>query len=128
MTYDRDRVEGMTQDDMIATLSTTLSGSPAQVEWGTAIRARVNDEFDRVASSFRSVAKKQTVSKKAETEAILAILENKRAEVLSHDEAGYFIHDWNEISDQVRQMIFQDSSFQAIRAARPTGKSFKGDS
>lgn len=100
-----------------------LSGSPAQIEWATAIRARVSDEFDRVASSFRGIADRQTLSKKNETEAILAIVEAKRVEVLSHDVAGYFIHDWNEINDQVRQMIFKDSGFQAIRVARATGKS-----
>ena len=50
-----------------------------------------------------------------DTEAILAILEDKRAEVLSRERAGYFIHDWQEISDQVRQMIGQDPRYQQSR-------------
>jgi hypothetical protein len=36
----------------------------------------VDDEFDRVARSIRSVAGKQSDAKRAETEAILAILED----------------------------------------------------
>src|SRR5215204_875056 len=55
-----------------------LSGSPSQIEWAEAIRTRVADEFDRVAASFRSIAHRQTPSKKSDTEAILAILEDKR--------------------------------------------------
>jgi chaperonin GroES len=33
-------------------------------------------------------------------------------------EAGYFIHDWQEISDQVRQMIFHDVRYQRIKSNR----------
>jgi hypothetical protein len=53
-----------------------------------------------------------------DTEAVIAILEDKRAEVMSREQAGYFIHDWQEISDQVRQMIFHDARYQAITANR----------
>jgi hypothetical protein len=41
----------------------------------------------------------------ADTEAVIAILEDKRAQVMSSEQAGYFIHDWQEISDQLRQDI-----------------------
>ena len=57
----------------------------------------------------RSVAGKRTDAARADTEAIIAIVEEKRAEVMRRGEAGYFIHDWQEISDQVRQMIFHDA-------------------
>lgn len=97
----------------------SMSGSPAQVEWAERIRRQVNGEFDRVAASFRSVAERQNEEKRADTEAILAILEDKRAEVMSREQAGYFIHDWQEIGDQVRQMIFQDPRYQAIKSKRP---------
>jgi len=43
-----------------------------------------------------------------ETQAVSAILEDKRGEVLPHQEAGYFIHDWQELRAQVRQMIMKD--------------------
>jgi hypothetical protein len=51
----------------------------------------------------------------SDTEVIIAVLEDKRAEVMSSEEAGYFVHDWQEISDQVRQMIFHDPRYQAIK-------------
>ena len=65
-----------------------------------------------------SVAHRQDARKRSDTEAIIAILEDKRVEVLSRDRAGYFIRDWQEISDQVRQMIAQDSRYQAIKAEK----------
>ena len=83
----------------------SLRGTVNQVEWAGRIKRQVNDEFDRVARSFRSVADKQSDAARADTEAIIAILEEKRAEVMRRGEAGYFIHDWQEIGDQVRQMI-----------------------
>jgi len=96
----------------------SMSGTASQVEWAERIKRQVNDEFDRVARSFRSVAGKQSDAKRAETEAILAILEDRRAAVMSREQASF---DWQEIGDQVRQMIFHDTRFQAIkdnRAAR----------
>jgi hypothetical protein len=98
-----------------------MVGTLSQVEWAERIKLRVNAEFDRVAASFRSIAAKQGDDKRADTEAIIAILETKRSEAMSREEAGYFIHTWQEIGDQVRQMIFRDTRFQAInkdRAAR----------
>jgi hypothetical protein len=89
------------------------------VEWAERIKLKVNDEFDRVAASFRSVANKQADGKRADTLAVIAILEDKRAEVLSNRRAGYFIHDWQEITDQVRQMIFHDPRYQEIRKRDP---------
>ncbi len=102
--------------------SDSMSGTASQAEWAERIKRQVNDEFDRVAQSFRSVAVKQNDAERADTEAILAILEDKRAEVISRTQAGYFIHNWQEISDQVRLMIFHDARYQAIKAKR-TGSS-----
>src|SRR5205823_14646459 len=96
----------------------SLTGTTSQVEWALLIKRRVNDEFDRVAAAFRSIAVRQKDPKRIDTEAIIAILEDKRAEVLSREHAGYFIHDWQEIGDQVRQMIFHDSRYQAIKSNR----------
>lgn len=99
-----------------------MSGTGSQVEWAERIKCRVSAEFDRVAASFQSVADKQNDVKRADTEGIIAILEDKRAEVMSRNQAGYFIHDWQEISDQVRQMIFQDARYQAIKSNRALQK------
>jgi len=99
-----------------------LEGTPIQVEWAERIKLAVNDEFDRVAASFRTVALKQSHAKRAETEAVIAILEDKRLEVMSRRRAGYFIKSWQEITDQVRRMIFDDARYQEIKRARSAAK------
>jgi len=96
----------------------SMSGTANQVEWALRIKRQVNADFDRVAASFRSIADRQNGDNRADTEAIIAILEDKRAEVMRREQAGYFIHDWQEIGDQVRQMIFHDPRYQAIRGNR----------
>jgi hypothetical protein len=102
--------------DMPAAATT---GTASQVEWAGRIKGQVDDEFDRVATAFRSIAGKQKDHQRAaDTEAIIAILEDKRAEVMSRKDAGYFIRDWQEIGDQVRQMIFHDPRYQAIKSNR----------
>lgn len=95
-----------------------MSGTPAQVEWAERIKREVNAEFDRVAAAFRSYARRQEDARRAETEAVLVILEEKRAEVMGKQLATYFIHDWQEIGGQVRQMIFRDARYQVIKSNR----------
>lgn len=94
----------------------TLTGTADQVEWAERIKRQVNSEFDRVSASLRLVAEKQNVLKRADTEAIIAILEDKRVQVMGREQAGYFIRDWQEISDQVRELIRNDARYQAIKA------------
>jgi hypothetical protein len=43
----------------------------------------------------------QTERRRSDTLAMIAILEKKRAEVMDKQDAGYFIHDWHELRDQV---------------------------
>jgi hypothetical protein len=95
-----------------------MTGTASQLEWARRIKRQVNDEFDRVAALLRSVARKQSEAKRPETEAVICIFEHKRPEVMSKQQAGYFIHEWQEIGDQVRQMIFQDARYQAIKSNR----------
>jgi hypothetical protein len=95
-----------------------MKGTPSQIEWAEQIRPRVDAEFDRVAKAFQAVADRQSGDDRTNTWAIVAILEEKRAEVMANDQAGYFIRDWQELKDQVRQMIAQDSRYQAIQASR----------
>jgi hypothetical protein len=102
----------------LSACAVSMSGTANQVEWAVRIKRQVNDEFNRVAASFRSIADRQSGDNRADTEAIIAILEDKRAEVMRREQAGYFIHDWQEISDQVRQMIFHDPRYQSIRGNR----------
>lgn len=95
-----------------------MTGTAAQIEWAGRIKLQVTAEFNRVAACFQSIADKQTDKKRADTEAIIAILEEKRAEVLATENAGCFIRDWYEIGDQVRQMIGRDARYLTIKAGK----------
>lgn len=95
-----------------------LIGTPNQIEWAEQIRSTVAQEFDRVAKVFQAQASIQTGEKQAETRTIIAILEQKRAETLSIPSAGYFIREWRELNDQVRQMITKDPRYQAVKDLR----------
>jgi chaperonin GroES len=95
-----------------------LTGTPSQVEWAERIKQKVGQEFDRVANAFRAVAGKQGQRKSAETLEILEILKEKREAVMSRNESGYFIRDWQELDDQVRKLISNDIRYQAIKQKR----------
>jgi catalase (peroxidase I) len=95
-----------------------LTGTPNQVEWAEQIRLTVAREFDRVANAFRERMNGQTALDRAETSAVIAIVERKRAETMANTQAGYFIRDWQELSDQVRRMIWQDPGYQDIKDRR----------
>lgn len=95
-----------------------MIGTVNQVDWAEQIKARVDTEFQRVAKALESAASKQAEQKRLETLSVIAILEEKWAEVMAKDQAGYFIHEWQELRDQVRQMITPDCRYQAIRANR----------
>jgi hypothetical protein len=93
-----------------------LTGTVNQIEWAKQIKTQVNTEFDRVKTALEAVATKQSGQDRMDTQAVISILEDKRAEVMAHQEAGYFIHDWQELRDQVRQMIMNDDRYKAIKA------------
>ena len=95
-----------------------MIGTANQVDWAERIRVQVSEEFDRVAKALESAMSRQSELKRGETLTAIAILEDKRAEVMAQDQAGYFIREWQELRDQVRQMITQDSRYQAIRVNR----------
>jgi hypothetical protein len=95
-----------------------MIGTLNQVDWAEQIKARVSVEFDRVAKALATAAGKQGEQDRLETQAMISILEEKRAQVMANAQAGYFICEWQELSDQVRQMIIQDPRYQAIKASR----------
>lgn len=97
---------------------TSMNVAASHVEWEEIIIRQVNLEFDLVAAYLRSVSLKQNNKNYTETEFALAILEDKRAEVLSRKRAGYFIHDWQAINAQVLRMISEYARYQAIRSVR----------
>jgi hypothetical protein len=96
--------------------TTRLTGTVNQIEWAERIRAQVNDEFDRVSRVLEAAASQQSDQDRLDTHAMMAILEDKRAEVMANPRAGYFIHDWQELRDQVRKMIMSDARYKAIKA------------
>jgi hypothetical protein len=96
----------------------TLTGTANQIEWAKQIRAQVNAEFDRVKTALEAAAEKQSGQDRIDTQAVIAILQEKRAEVMARQEAGYFIHDWQELRDQVRQMIMKDDRYKSIKAGK----------
>ena len=95
-----------------------MIGTANQVDWAERIKRQVSAEFDRVENALQSAMSGQPEPKRGKTLTAIAILEDKRAEVMAQDQAGYFINEWQELRDQVRQMITQDSRYQAIRANR----------
>jgi hypothetical protein len=95
-----------------------MTGSVSQIEWAEAIKQNADAEFDRVADAFRKVALTQVEPERAETRSVIAVLEEKRAEVMARQDAGYFMSTWRELTDQVRQMIAHDARFAAIQANR----------
>lgn len=95
-----------------------MTGTECQVQLADQIRQRVAQEFDRVASAFRAAAEKQPEADQSETCGMIAILEDKRAEVMANHQAGYFISEWQDLDGRVRKMIAQDPRFAAIKASR----------
>jgi hypothetical protein len=102
-----------------------LTGTQSQIEWARKIRPTVAEAFDRVEATFTERVAKQTGEAAAETRAILAIIEQKRAETMSNARAGYFIKNWYSLSDQVRQMIAADPRYKIIKDARAARRAVK---
>ena len=95
-----------------------MTGTAAQIEWAARIRKSVESEFTRVARAFTEAAVSQSDQDRVDTQAILGVLEEKRMDVLAKDDAGYFIREWQELRDQVRQLIARDPRYRAIRSRR----------
>jgi hypothetical protein len=99
-----------------------LVGTPNQIEWAEQVKERVHKEFDRVGMLLKSVAAKQVGWDQTDILRLVAILEEKRHDVMANDRAGYFIHDWQELSDQVREMIVKDPRYRKIMARQAARK------
>ena len=92
-----------------------MTGTVNQIAWAEQIKIQVNGEFDRVRGALKSAASKQSAKDREDTETMIAILEEKRAEVMAREQAGYFIHGWQELRSQVRELIVGDSRYKAIK-------------
>jgi len=92
-----------------------MTGTVNQIAWAAQIKPQVNAEFDRVRAALESAAIKQSGQRRTDTQAMIAILEDKRAEVMANEQAGYFIHDWQEVRGQVRELILGDPRYKAMK-------------
>ena len=95
-----------------------MTGTINQVEWAEHIKTQVNAEFDRVAKALESAAAKRAGQDRVDIQLMLAIHEDNRAAVMANDRAGYFIHDWQELRGQVRELIADDPRYRTIQANR----------
>ena len=93
-----------------------MTGTVSQIAWASQIRRQVDGEFARVRRALELAASKQVVTNRRKTDAMIAILEEKRAEVMAREDAGYFIHDWQELRNQVNQLIIGDTRYKAIKS------------
>jgi hypothetical protein len=110
-------MEDALEAGMPAPAQVTLTGTENQVARAEQIRNSVHTEFDRVASALEARGGTQTDPQRSDTLAMIGILEEKRAEVMSKEDAGYFIREWQELRDQVRLMVINDPRFK--RANKP---------
>lgn len=91
-----------------------ITGSPAQMEWAARIRQRVSAEFIRVAASLAAEARHDHHDQQLDSDDIARIIEEKRVQTLVHWEAAYFIHEWQQITSQVQELIMADHNYEAI--------------
>lgn len=104
------------------TARNALTGTANQIDWAEQIKERVGKDFDRVANAMKSVAANQVEGDRSDTQELISILKEIRAVVMAKDRASYFIHDWQEPVDQVRQMIVRDPRFGAIKTRQAARK------
>jgi hypothetical protein len=82
-----------------------VTGTENQISWAQLIKVRVSAEFDRVSNALV----------RYDRPGILALLEEKRSEVMANDRAGYFIQHWGEMNGQVRRLIQEDPRYPELR-------------
>jgi hypothetical protein len=104
--------------ELMSQAALPLTGTVNQIEWAGRIRSSVIAEFERVAKALSETASHRAGDKRSGAELALAILADKRVEVMANDRAGYFIREWQESDGKVRQMITRDPRYEAIRASR----------
>ena len=98
------------------TVERQMIGTVNQIAWAAQIKVQVENEFDRVRAALESAATKQSGRRRMDTQVMIEILEEKRGEVMAHEQAGYFIHDWQEVRGQVRESIVADARYKAIKS------------
>lgn len=95
-----------------------MIGSADQVKQAELIKVRVNAEFDRIASALGTSAAKRTGQDQTDMETVIAILEEKRAEIMAKGQADYFINNWRGELGRIRELIAQDTRYRAINTRK----------
>jgi hypothetical protein len=95
-----------------------MIGNADHVKAAERIKERINDEFDRLARALELSAAKQTGLERTDVEAVIVILEEKRAEVMAKGQADYFLNNWRELRAHVRDLIVQDSRYRDINTRK----------
>lgn len=95
-----------------------MIGTVNQIAWAVQIKSQVEAEFERVRKVLEYAITKQPQQDTTDIRVIIRILDDKRAEVMGNAQAGYFIHDWQELRDQVSRMIVADPRYKAIKASQ----------
>jgi hypothetical protein len=95
-----------------------LTGTADQIASAERIRPLVDAEFERIELVLEASAAKRESKDRLETMEVIEILRKKRSEVMANEDAGYFVREWRELKDQVRQLMAQDPRYQAIKAGR----------
>ena len=98
----------------VRSVQIAMTGTVNQIGWAEQIKIQVDAEFDRVRAALETAASRQSGQRRADTVAMIAILEDKRAGVMANEQAGYFIHDWQELRNQVSRMIVADPRYKAL--------------
>jgi hypothetical protein len=101
----------------------TLTGTADQITSAERIRPLVDAEFERIERVLEASAAKRVSKDRLETMEVIEILRGKRAEVMANQDAAYFVREWRELKDQVRQLMAQDPRYQAIKAGREAHRS-----
>src|ERR1043165_5866400 len=94
-----------------------LTGTVKQIAWARQIQIELNAEVDRVAAALERVANGKD---RPDIRTMLEVMEDKRADVMANREAGYFIHDWQEPRDKVRQLLLNDERYVKPARVRAT--------
>ncbi len=73
-----------------------MIGKLDQIAWALQIKSHVEAEFERLRAVLEHAIREQSPKGLRDIEAIIRILEDKRAEVLENEQAGYFTHNWQD--------------------------------
>jgi hypothetical protein len=93
-----------------------MNGTLTQIAWAIQIKSQLEAEFDRVREVLEHAAARGAPENVTDIQAIIRILEEKRAEVMENEQAGYFIHDWQDPKDSVSRLVIGDPRYEEIKA------------